>query len=113
MKDEIKKYLLDIKISIESINEFIGEKRNFFTYQDNKQLRRAIERELSIIGECVNKISKLDNTIKIDNTKYIIGIRNIIIHGYDKVDDIIVWGVISKYLPILYEEIKLMIPENF
>ncbi|MFH1051169.1 MAG: HepT-like ribonuclease domain-containing protein [bacterium] len=60
MKDEIKKYFLDIKISIESINEYLGEKRNFFEYQNNKQLRRAVERELSIIGERVNRILILD-----------------------------------------------------
>lgn len=51
----IKKYLYDIKQSIDSINEYLGENRNFFEYQENKQLRRAVERELEIIGEAVNK----------------------------------------------------------
>ena len=36
MKREIKKYLFDIKTSIESIEEYLGEKRDFFEYQNNK-----------------------------------------------------------------------------
>lgn len=49
MKREVKKYLFDIKISIESIYEFLGEKRDFYEYQNNKLLRRGIEREIEII----------------------------------------------------------------
>ncbi len=43
MKREIRKYLFDIKTSIESINEYLGEEQNFFEYQENKLLRRAVE----------------------------------------------------------------------
>ncbi len=56
MKDEIKKYLYDISTSINSIFEYLGEKRDFFEYQKNKLLRRGIEREFEIIGEAVNRI---------------------------------------------------------
>ena len=51
----VKKYLYDIKQAIDSINEYLGDNRDFFKYQENKQLRRAVERELEIIGEAVNK----------------------------------------------------------
>ena len=46
MKRDIKKYLFDIKISINSIFEYLGTERNFFEYQKNKLLRRGIEREI-------------------------------------------------------------------
>ena len=46
MKREIKKYLFDIKVSIDTIDEFLGGKRDFFEYQENKLLRRGIEREI-------------------------------------------------------------------
>lgn len=49
MKREVKKYLFDIKTSIGSINSYLGESRNFFEYQNNKLLRRGIEREIEII----------------------------------------------------------------
>ena len=106
MKDEVKKYLFDIKISIESIYKYLDDKRDFFDYQNNKQLRRAVERELEIIGEAMNNILKIDNSLTIENSKLIIGVRNRIIHGYDKVDDIIIWGIISKYLPDLLIDVE-------
>lgn len=61
MKREIKKYLFDIKTSIDSINDYLGENRNFFEFQKNKLLRRGIEREIEIIGEATNRILKLDS----------------------------------------------------
>ena len=45
-KPNVKKYLYDIKQAIDSINEYLGDNRDFFKYQENKQLRRAVEREL-------------------------------------------------------------------
>jgi uncharacterized protein with HEPN domain len=106
MKREIKKYLYDIKASIDSINEYLGEKRNFFEYQNNKLLRRGIERELEIIGEAMNRILRLNPKIEIENARKIVDTRNWVIHGYDKVDDVVIWGIISKHLPKLKEEIE-------
>ncbi len=59
MKREIKKYLFDIMVSISSINDYLGKTRDFFEYQNNKLLRRAVEREIEIIGEAMNRIIKL------------------------------------------------------
>ena len=54
MKHNVKKYLFDIKTSIDSINEYLneylGERKDFTEYQRNKLLRRGIEREIEIIG---------------------------------------------------------------
>ena len=52
MKREIKKYLFDINTSVNSIFEYLGSERNFIEYQKNKLLRRGIEREIEIIGDC-------------------------------------------------------------
>lgn len=51
MKREVKKYFFDVRTSIDSINEYLGDKRDFTEYQNNKLLRRGIEREIEIIGE--------------------------------------------------------------
>jgi uncharacterized protein with HEPN domain len=90
MKREIKKYLFDIKTSIDSIFDFLGEKRDFFEYQNNKLLRRGVEREIEIIGEAMNRILRFDPSFKIDNARQIVDTRNWVIHGYDKVDDVII-----------------------
>lgn len=81
MRLEIKKYLYDIQASINSIYEFLGDKRDFEFYQSNKMLRRAVERELEIIGEASNRILKIDSGIQIDKARKIVDLRNWVIHG--------------------------------
>ena len=111
MKREIKKHLFDIKISIESIDEYLGEKRDFGEYQRKKLLRRGIEREIEIIGEAMSRILKLDPNIQIKNARKIVDTRNWVIHGYDKVDDVLIWGIISKNLPELKKETDNLLKE--
>jgi uncharacterized protein with HEPN domain len=73
---------------------------------DDKMLRRAVEREFEIIGEAMNRIDNLDSAIEISSKKQIISMRNRVMHGYDKIDDEIVWGTIVRHLPILKKEIS-------
>ena len=108
----LKKYLYDVQQSIVSIYEYLGNKRDFFEYENNKQLRRAVERELEIIGEAVNHLLALDETIAIENARRIVDLRNFVIHGYDKVDNVIIWGVISKDLPRLKEQVNKLLDEQ-
>lgn len=112
MKREIKKYLFDIQTSIDSIDAYLGQERNFFTYQENKLLRRGIEREIEIIGEAMNRILKLDADIPIENARQIVNTRNWVIHGYDKVDDVVMWGIISIHLPKLKKEVEDLLKEE-
>jgi len=109
MPPEILKYLYDIKVAAESIFEYLGEKRDFNIYLSNKQLRRAIERELEIIGEACHKILKIDPEFPIAKSRKIVDFRNRVIHGYDKVDNELVWGVISRDLLILQAEVEKLI----
>lgn len=109
MQLDILTYLYDIQNSIDSINEYLGEKHNFQEYQSNKLLRRGIERELEIIGEAANRILKIDSSIKIDNARKIVDLRNWVIHGYDKIDDVIIWGIISRQLPILKVQVDKLL----
>jgi len=44
----------------------------------------------------MNRIIKLDNNIEIENSRQIVDARNWVIHGYDKVDNVIIWGIISE-----------------
>ncbi|MBD3300629.1 MAG: DUF86 domain-containing protein [Candidatus Moranbacteria bacterium] len=106
MKDKIKKYLFDIDEAIASINEYLDDQRDFSIYQKDKKLRRAVEREFEIIGEAISRILHNDENIKITNARKIVDLRNFVIHGYDRVDDAIIWGIIVKDLPKLKKEIK-------
>jgi uncharacterized protein with HEPN domain len=105
MDNEIKKYLFDIQESIDSIQKYLGDRRDFKVYMADKMLRRAVEREFEIIGEAMSRIEKLDSTIEISSKRQIISMRNRVIHGYDKIDNEIIWGTIVRHLPTLKLEI--------
>ena len=109
MPHKIEKYLYDIKESINSIEEYLGDKRDFFEYQKNKLLRRGIERELEIIGEAINRILKINSDIEIPEARRIVDLRNWVIHGYDKVDDVIIWGIISRDIPKLKKQVEKLL----
>jgi uncharacterized protein with HEPN domain len=108
MTDKVRKYLFDILESAESVEKYI-ENIDFFQYQKNKMVRRAVEREFEIIGEAINALLKNNRDIKITSAERIIGMRNRVIHGYDKIDNEIIWGTIKKHLPVLKKEVKKLI----
>lgn len=53
----------------------------------------------------MSRIEKLDSTLEISSKRQIISIRNRVIHGYDKIDNEIIWGTIVRHLPTLKIEI--------
>jgi uncharacterized protein with HEPN domain len=109
MRREINMYLLDILNSIDSIYEYLGDERDFKLYEENKLLRRAVEREFEIIGEATNRILKIDENVEISNARRIVNLRNWVIHSYDSVDNILVWGIIDKDLPLLKVQVLSLI----
>ena len=90
MEIEVKKFLFDILESINSIESFLGDTREFKIYMENKMLRRVVEREFEIIGEAMSRIDKINPEIIISSKKQIISMRNRVIHGYDKIDNEII-----------------------
>lgn len=106
MKHEISKHLYDVKVSIDSIYEFLGDNRVFAEYQNNKLLRRAVEREIEIIGEAISRALKSDPDLPIDSARRIVDTRNWVIHGYDRIDDQVIWGIIINHLPNLRQEVQ-------
>jgi uncharacterized protein with HEPN domain len=101
MQREILKYLFDIQEAINPINEYLGDKKDFKHYKAHKLLRRAVERELEIIGEATGRILKTDYNYALPEARRIVDLRNYVIHGYDKVDDVIIWGILNNDLPKL------------
>jgi uncharacterized protein with HEPN domain len=100
-----KKLLTDIITAIQSIDEHLEGRRNFEEYKANKTKRRAVERELEIIGEALSLLLKINPAIAISYARIIVDLRNKVIHAYDNVNDIIIWKVIMKDIPILEAEV--------
>jgi uncharacterized protein with HEPN domain len=112
MTIEELKLLTDINIAIDSIKEHLQNKYDFSFYKQNKTVRRATERELEIIGEAVNKLDKINPNINISYKRMIVDLRNKVIHAYDNVNDVIIWKVITKDLPILKKEIEEFLKDS-
>lgn len=112
MDDEIKKYLFDIHLSINSIKEYVPEYIEYSEYSANKMMKRAVEREFEIIGEALNNILKILPTISIANSRRIVDFRNHLIHGYSTISDMVVWGIIKKDLIILESEISSLLENH-
>ena len=79
---------------------------NFEIYRRKKVVKRAVERDLEIIGEAVKNLLIVDSTIEITSSRRIIGLRNLISHAYDSVEDELIWGIIQKDIPHLYKEVQ-------
>lgn len=107
MGNRINAWLEDIERSIDEIFEFLPKERNFFEYQKDLKTKKAVERNIEIIGEAVNRIVKSkESEIEIENARRIIATRNRIAHEYDNISDEIIWTIISRELPKLKDEIK-------
>ena len=113
MDNEIKTWLYDILNAIMEVENFftIADK-NFQAYQNDLKTRRAVERNIEIIGEAMNRIVHRNEEIIISNSRKIVDVRNRIIYGYDTVSDEIIWGIIIKYLPLLQAEVELLLNEK-
>lgn len=109
MENDIKVWLSDIQEAINQIFEFLPKDRNFLKFQSDLKTRKAVERNLEIIGEAVNRILKKDPQLKITNARRIVDTRNRIIHGYDSVSVDIIWSIIVRELPGLQKEIDALL----
>ncbi len=110
MDNEIKTWLYDILNAIEEIESFFIDKpMQFQNYLTDIKTKRAVERDLEIIGEAVNRIIKKNKLFQLENTRNIIATRNRIIHGYDSLSDDLIWSIVVNHLPKLKNEIRALL----
>jgi uncharacterized protein with HEPN domain len=112
MNNKVKAWLYDILNSIIEIEGyFVGDNNSFEYYQSDAKTQTAVQRNLEVIGEAMNRIVKTDTTILITDSRQIIETRNKIIHHYDVVSDKVIWSIIEISLPILKAEVKVLLGE--
>ena len=122
-KKEVEDYFdnyFDFKYSLEELlgreidlleeqtikNPYLKKNDDFYS---NLCLRRAVERNIEIIGEAMNRILKADKDIAITNSRKIVDARNYIIHGYDSLSVDILWSMIINHLPKLKNEVTTLL----
>jgi uncharacterized protein with HEPN domain len=96
-------------MAIRHIEDFSSDKFSFTEYQNDLKTKSAVERQLAIVGEAVNKLSQVDNGILLQKAKEMVNFRNRLIHAYDSIDDTIVWAILKLHLPVLKEEVEKLL----
>ncbi len=112
MEVEIKSWLYDMLNAIIEIESFIETMPDDFNaYQNDLRTRRAIERNIEIIGEAMKRILQKDENFQLTHSRKIVDTRNRIIHGYDSVSDEMIWSIVKSQLPVLKSEISTLLEE--
>jgi uncharacterized protein with HEPN domain len=110
MDERVEKWMYDIRFAIEEIECYFEHiEKTFAGFKENQMLKRAIERNLEIVGEATNRILAHDPEIKITDARKIVNLRNLIIHSYDSISDENIWAVIINNLPELKKEIDKLL----
>jgi uncharacterized protein with HEPN domain len=110
MQREPAAFLWDVHEATLRIREFVAG-HDFNTYKGSYLVQSAVERQFEIIGEALNQLSKVapELAAKVPDHKQIIAFRNILIHGYASLDQVIVWRVIQDHLPVLEQAVAALL----
>jgi len=102
MKTQTKKLLLDAYTACLAIKSFVTD-RTFTDYEQSLMMRSAAERQFEIIGEALHHAEVFEPEVAglLPEIHRIVGMRNRIIHGYDSVDDELLWQTIQNNIPKL------------
>ena len=90
------------------------EDRDLDDYRGDRLFRQAIERNLEIIGEAIGRIARLDpeTASRISEHRQIVAFRNRLIHGYDLLDDELVWSTAKTEVPMLLLEVESLLRQK-
>ncbi len=110
MESKSLKLLEDILDATSFVLEVTREK-SLNDYRSDRLFRQAVERNFEIIGEAVGRLAKVDpeTAARIGQFQQIVAFRNLLIHGYDVIDDSLVWDVITEDMPNLLSDVLTLL----
>jgi uncharacterized protein with HEPN domain len=102
MRPETAAALFDMNRAVERITEATTAK-TLEDFQGDWFFQSAIERQFEILGEALVRVRELEMPVfdRIRDAPKMVGLRNIIIHGYDAVDPRVLWAIVEERLPEL------------
>lgn len=112
MRPETAAALYDMDVAAGRIAEAAAGK-SLEEYGSDWYFQSAIERQFGILGEALVRIRGLDPRLyeRIPEAAKIVGLRNVLIHGYDTIDPKIVWSILEERLPELREVLAELLDE--
>ena len=114
MDRKLQKYLEDILNSINEIEIFLKDRpKEYETFCNDLIFRRAVERNIEIMGEAMNQALKISHDLPITSARKIVDTRNFIIHAYDSLREDILWAIVIRHMPLLKDELlQILFPKN-
>ena len=108
---------LGLLVDFRDASRFIAEDTAGGSYEEflrDRRMRQLVERNLTIIGEAINRLRCRDPDMaqRVSGIQRIIGMRNVVVYRYDVIDYERVWHAIQEALPALREEIDSLLPEE-
>ncbi|WP_019505800.1 DUF86 domain-containing protein [Pleurocapsa sp. PCC 7319] len=103
-------FLLDMLQSAELVIQYTAQcsKEELI---DNIQLQDSVIRRLLVIAEAARRVSEMtQRSLSYISWQEINGMRNRLVHEYDDINLNIVWDVIQNDIPILIQQLKLIVP---
>jgi uncharacterized protein with HEPN domain len=110
MLPESSKLLLDIRQALDDIGDFTRG-LDLEAYSRDGKCRAAGERKFEVMGEACPRLRDRFPEVfeKVPDARQMISFRNRLIHGYDSVDDAIVWDIIMRKLPALGRQVDVLL----
>lgn len=112
MRNDLAKRLHDARTSclkIDAVTQDIG----FAEYVDSEVVRLAVERLLEIVGEALSVALRIDPTLedRYPDLRRAVSLRNRIIHGYDDINDTVIWDIVQTNVPPLARDLGILLDE--
>lgn len=106
MSNEFLDYVEDILDAMDKAEILLSEV-TYEQFADDFRINFAVVRALEIVGEAVKRLPvMLRDQYPVIPWKGMAGMRDRIIHGYDRVDLQIVWDVVKRDIPQIKPQIQ-------
>lgn len=113
MDEYIEKHLVDVLNATIEVESFFADAPKLFqNFQKDMLRQRAVERNVEIMGEAINRILKVEPNFELPNAKAIINTRNRVIHGYDSVTTEFLWSLVIRHIPALRKDVEKLLNPN-
>ena len=112
MKPEVLTALENIRLAIEEIDRFVRYRDGYQNYLAHRESQVMAERFIIVIGEGVARIKLHAPEAAITDAPQIRGMRNRLVHDYDRIDQAAVFQVLTRHIPLLKTEVEALLKQH-
>ena len=103
---DVRAYVADAVVAADTIARLLGPS-DLESYRADERMRLAVERELITLGEAIARLVDTAPDLTVGwaiEPRDVVGLRNVLVHGYHKIDDALIFGTASIHVPRLRDD---------